>query len=80
MSEPTCCVCWDRERNRLELCTLDALLQENCNAFLDDKPARALIRTRMTEDQAKQFIKGHAALMAKRSLAKLEAEEKAGAA
>ncbi len=74
------CVSWDRERNRLEMVPLDVLLQLNNASFLDDKPPRALLRTSMTEEQAKLFIRGFAGLMATRSLARLEAEVKAGKA
>lgn len=86
MTEQNYCVVWNREANLLEMCPLDTLLQLNNASFLDDKPPRALLRTGMEEMHARRFIKGYAALMARRSLARLdaverlEAEEKAGAA
>lgn len=77
MNDLTYCVLWDRERNRLEMAPLDTLLQLNNASFLDDRPARALLRTSMTEEQARVFIRGYAALMARRSIARIDAEDAA---
>lgn len=64
-------VIWDRESNRLEMATIEALINFNMNRFLDDEPGRVLVRGPMDEDHARRFIRSYAALMAKRSLVKL---------
>lgn len=65
------CVIWDRESNRLEMATMDALINFNLAALLEDKPGRVLLRTSLTEEQAKRFIKAYAGFMARRSLERI---------
>jgi hypothetical protein len=62
-----CCVLWSREACRLEIATMDEATNINRGAFLDDAPGKPVIATHLTEDQARQFIRGYAAVMAARS-------------
>lgn len=62
------CVIWDRESNRLETATMDALVNFNLNRFLDDEPGRILLAWGMTEESARRFVRAYSALLAKRSL------------
>ncbi len=74
----TLCVAWSRETNRLSMLSHDDLMNLNLAAFLEDRPGLVAIKTWCSEawcgeDDARRFIKAYAALMARRSLVRIEA-------
>jgi len=68
------CVVWTRETSLLEIATMDEATNINRGAFLDDVPGKPAIATHLTEEQARQFIRSYAAVMAARSQKRLASE------